>query len=87
MYLLFFLTILQQVLSKTCMIEHCKGGGFHSVAMSRDRTEHCGPLAPRVAGGGGGRIHAKEIREAQMNGNCNAMFSLLQGQRGRVGGV
>lgn len=49
-----------------------------------------GPWLPEwvgLAGGGGGRIHAEEIREAQMNGNCNAMFSLLQGQRGRVGGV
>lgn len=57
--------------------------------MSRDRGEHCGPLAPRMAGlaGGGGRcIHAEEIREARMNGNCNAMFSLLLGWRGREGG-
>lgn len=34
----------------------------------------------------GARIHAEEIRGAQMNGNCNAMFSLLQGWRGREEG-
>lgn len=39
-----------------------------------------------LAGGEGVCIHTEEIRGEQMNGNCNAMFSLLQGQRGREGG-
>lgn len=56
---------------------------FYSVAVSRDGQV----LSPSVSGLRGLREHkiqirTKKIREAGMNRNCNAMFSLLQWVKG-----